>query len=100
MKTQFLYIKILLSKRFSFSKKSFKYFIGFKNGKKVSVLFVIPLKISTYDRNYDKTKYMSFMIKNEKLLGNYNEIWNKVSNTIKKGFDSKPVHSKKHSLIK
>ena len=31
---------------------------------------------------------MSFLIKNEKLLEKYNEIWNKVSNTIKKGFDS------------
>ena len=27
-------------------------------------------------------------MKNEKLLEKYNEIWNKVSNTIKKGFDS------------
>ena len=40
------------------------------------------------------------MIKNEKFLGNYNEIRNKVSNSIKRGFDSKPVHSKKHSLAK
>ena len=33
---------------------------------------------------------MSFLIKDEKLLEKYNEILKKVSNIIKKEFDSKP----------
>ena len=39
-------------------------------------------KMSTYRRDFDKTKCMSFLIKDEKLL--YNEIWKKVSSITKK----------------
>ena len=37
-----------------------------------------------YRRDFDKTKCMSFLIKDKKLLEKYNEIWKKVSNIIKK----------------
>ena len=37
-----------------------------------------------------------FLIKDEELLEKYNENWKKVSNIIKKEFDSKPVHNKKY----
>ena len=40
--------------------------------------------MSAYRRYFDKTRYMSFLIKDYELLENYNEIWDKVSNTIKK----------------
>ena len=36
-----------------------------------------------------------FLIKNDELLGKYNKIWNKVSNGIKKGFDSEPVYNER-----
>ena len=36
---------------------------------------------------------MSFLIKDNKLLEKYNEIWDKVSKIIKKGFDSEPVYN-------
>ena len=32
----------------------------------------------------DETEYMSFLMKDEKVLKRNNEIWEKVSNTIKK----------------
>ena len=32
-----------------------------------------------YRRDFDETKYMSFLIKEEKVFDNYNEIWEKVS---------------------
>lgn len=38
-------------------------------------------------------KYISLLIKNNKLLQKYNEIWDKISIIIKKGFDSKPVYN-------
>ena len=37
-----------------------------------------------YRRDFDKTKCMSFLIKDKKLLEKYNDIWKKVSNIIKK----------------
>ena len=45
-------------------------------------------KMSAYRSNFDETKYMSFLIKDDELLEKYNKIWDKVSNTVKKRFDS------------
>ena len=42
-----------------------------------------------------KTKYISFLITDDELLGKYNEIWEKVKNSIKKEFDSEPVYNEK-----
>ena len=39
---------------------------------------------------------MSFLMKNEELLEKYNEIFDKVNNTIKKGFDSESVYNGKY----
>ena len=43
------------------------------------------LKVGAFRSDFDENKNMLFLIKNHKLLEIYNEIWNKVSNTIKKG---------------
>ena len=45
-------------------------------------------KLSAYLKDFDETKYISFLIKDNKLLEEYHEIWNKVSKVIEKGFDS------------
>ena len=45
-------------------------------------------KRSVYVKNYDgKSKWMSFLIKDDELLKKYNHIWNKVSNCVKKELD-------------
>ena len=49
--------------------------------------------MSTYRGNFNEIKYMSFLIKDNELLEKYNEIWDKVSKIIKKGFDSEPVYN-------
>ena len=41
-------------------------------------------KMSAYRRDFYETKHMSFLIKNDESLENYNEIWEKVSNDTKK----------------
>ena len=38
---------------------------------------------------------MSFLIKDDKLLEKYNNVWDKVRNSIKKEFDSEPVFNQK-----
>ena len=43
---------------------------------------------------------MSFSTKTEELLEKYNEIWNKVSNTIKERLDSEPVQNEKYLKTK
>ena len=47
--------------------------------------------MSAYRRDFDKTKYMSVLIKDDEILEKCNEIWEKVKNSIKKEFDSEPV---------
>ena len=43
---------------------------------------------------------MSFLIKDDELLEKYNQIWEKVKNTIKEKFDSKPVYNEKNLKTK
>ena len=49
-----------------------------------------------YRRDFDEIKYMSFLIKDDGILGKYNEIWEKVQNNIKKVFNSKPVYNEQY----
>ena len=47
--------------------------------------------MSGYRRYFDETKFLTFLIKDDKLLGKYSKVWDKVSNSMKKEFDSGPV---------
>ena len=88
--------KVVVSNKVFFGKKDFKYFIVYKDAKKFRPLCMFLPKMSIYRRDFDKTKCVSLLIKNEKLLEKYSEIWKKVSNIIKKEFDSKPVYNDKY----
>ena len=66
---------------------------------KIRPLCIFLPKMSVYRRDFDKTKCMSFLITEEKLLEKYNEIWKKV-NIIKKEFDSNPVFNEKYIKTK
>ena len=41
-------------------------------------------KMSAKRKDFDKTKYMSFLIEDHELLKKYNKIWKKVKNTVDK----------------
>ena len=56
--------------------------------------------MSAYRKAFDETKYMSFLIKDDKLLETYNEIWEKLKNVIKKEFDCEPVYNEKYLKAK
>ena len=43
---------------------------------------------------------MSFLIKDDELLEKYHEIWEKIRNSIKTEFDSKPVYNEKYLQAK
>ena len=78
------------------TEKDFKYFIGYKDDKKVRLLCIMPLKMSANRRDFHETKWMSFLIEDAELLEKYNEIWDKVSNNVKKWSDSEPVYNHKY----
>ena len=81
--------KIIVPNNVSFDKKGLKYFIGYKDSKNIGPACVFLPNMGTCRRDFDKTKCMSFFIKDEKLLEKCNEIWKKVSDIIRKEFDSK-----------
>ena len=49
-----------------------------------------------YRRNFDKTKYTYFLIKDDELLEKYNEILKKCKNSPKKESASELVHNEKY----
>ena len=55
---------------------------------------------SAYRRDFDETKYVSFLKKDDELLKKHNEIWGKVKNSIKKEFNSEPVNNEKYLKAK
>ena len=69
--------KIVVSNKVSYGKKCFKCFISYKGAKNVRPLCIFLPKTSAYRRDFDKTKCISFLINDEKLLEKYNEIWEK-----------------------
>ena len=91
--------KTVVSNKFSFGKNVFKYFIGYKDVKKVRPLCILLPKISQYRRDFDETTYMPFLIKENALSEKYNKIWENVSNSIKK-IDGEPVYNEKYLQTK
>ena len=55
--------KIVVSTKVSFGEKRFKYFIGYNDAKKIKPLCIFLAKMSAYGKDFDETKYISFLIK-------------------------------------
>ena len=71
---------MVVSNKFQFGKQGFKYFIGYKDNKKIRLLCIFFPEMSIYERYFDKTKYMYFTIKDEKLFDKYMKITENGSN--------------------
>ena len=82
--------KIVVSNKFPFGKNGFIYFIGYKNYyEKVMPFCILFPKMTGYRKNFDETKCIRFLIKDDELLEKYNKIWDQVSNIIEKKYLSK-----------
>ena len=92
-------IEIVVSNKVSFGKKGFKYFIGYKNVKKLDLCVYFSQKWVHIEKTLMKLN-MSFLIKDNELLEKYNEIWEKAKDSLKREFDSKPVYNKKYLKAK
>ena len=73
--------KIIASNKVPFGKTGLKYFIGYKDDRKVRPLCIILPKITAYRRNIFEAKCTRFMIKGNQLPEKYNKNWDKVSNS-------------------
>ena len=53
-----------------------------------TLLGIMLLRMSAYTTNFNKTRNMSFSMKDIDLPEKYKKTWARVSNTIQKGFNS------------
>ena len=91
-------IKLVVSNKFPFSKQNFRYFIGYKDDKKIRPLWIFFPKTEKY-KSFDETKYTYFMIEEESVFDKYMTILGKVSNTIKRKFNSELIYNKKYLKV-
>ena len=91
---------LIKSNKVSFGKKGFKYFIGYKDTKKIKPLCIFLPKMRAYRKDFYEINYISFLIKHDELLKEYNKIRKKVKNNLKKEFDSEPVYNEKYVKAK
>ena len=85
--------QIVISDKFKHSDDGFKYFIGCKEGEIFKPLCIILHQMSRYIKYFENGgKNMSFMVKNDNVLDEYNEIWDKIREKLDIKFHSMPVY--------
>ena len=79
----------------------FKYFISYKEGEIVKPLCIILPQMTGYIKYFENGgKNMSFVIKDDDVLDKYNEIWDKIKETLSIKFHSMPVYDEKYIKAK
>lgn len=73
---------------------------GYMDNKKNRPICITLLKMNGYLNSFKETKYMSFEIKNNKLLEKYNKICAKLNNIIEKASDVQLDFAKEYLKIK
>ena len=95
--------EIVLSYKKSYSKDSFKYFIGYRHKGSAfpSPLCVKLPQMNAYGKYFDKNnKYINLLVNDKEILKKYSEIWDKIKSLIKKEFNSEPVYNDKYVKTK
>ena len=85
--------RIVISHKFKCNVYNLKYFVTNKEGDNAKPLCIMLPQMSGYIKIFENgVKNMSFLIKYDNVLDEYNEIWNKVKKTLNIIFHSMPVH--------
>ena len=93
--------QIVASDKFKDSDNGFKYFTGYKEGETVKPLCIILPQMSRSIEYFENGgKNMAFMVKNDNVLDQYNEIWGKIKEKLNIKFHSMPVYDKKYIKAK
>ena len=89
--------KIVVSDKFKHRKEGYKYFISYQEGKIVKLLCIILPQMSGCIKYFDNGgKSMSFLIKNDKVWKEYEEIWDVIKNKLGIKFHNEPIYEKKY----
>ena len=93
--------QIVVSDKFKQSDDGFKFFIGYKDGEIVKPLCIILPQMSGCMKPFENGgKNLFFMIKDDMCLNIYNEIWDKIKETLSIKFHSMPVYDGKYIKTK
>ena len=93
--------QMVLSDKFKHSDDGFTYFIGCKEGENVKPLCIILPQMTGYIKYFENGgKSMSFIINDDDVLDKYNEIWDKIKETLSIKFHSMPVYDEKYIKAK
>ena len=101
IKIQFFLNDVNIDNTFIFKKispdKKVQKFYRLRIKIKIKPFSIVLSKASAYVKCYDggATEWMYFWLKMKNYWEKYDDIWNKVSNSIKKEFDSEPMCNKK-----
>ena len=93
--------QIVVPEKFNYNEAGFKYFIGYQKGKIFKQLCIILPQIVGYIKYFEyRGQNMSFVIKDDKVLEKYKQIWDVLKNKLKIKFHSLPVYDKKYLKAK
>ena len=93
--------QIVVSDKFKHSDEGFKYFIGYQEDEIVKPLCIILPQMTGYIKYFENGgKNMSFVIKDDDVLDKYNEIWDKIKETLSIKFHSMPAYDEKYIKAK
>ena len=86
-------IQIVVSDKIKHSQEGFKYFIGYQENEIVKPLCIVLPQMTGYIKYFQNgRKNMFFMIKDKNILDKYNEIWEKIKETLSIKFPSMPIY--------
>ena len=93
--------QVVVSDKFKDRDGGFKFFIGYKEGEIVKLLCIILPQMTGYTKYFENGgKTMSFVIKDDKRLNKYNEIWYKIKVTLSIKFHSMLVYYEQYIKAK
>ena len=93
--------QIVVPDKFKHSDNGFKYFIDYKESEIVKPLCIILPQMTGHIKCFEiGGKNMSFVIKDDDVLDKYNEIWDKIKETLSIKFHSMPVYDEKYIKAK
>ena len=89
--------QIVVSDKFKHSDESYKYFNGYQEDEIVKPLCIILPQMSGYIKHFEnRAKKMSFLIKDEEVGEQYEQIWGVIKNELGIKFHSKPIYENKY----
>ena len=93
--------QIVVSDKFNHINNGSRYFIGYQEGEIVKPLCIILPQMSGYIKYFEYgSPNMSFLIKDEEVGGEYQQIWDVIKHKLKIKFHSEPVYEYKYLKTK